>query len=161
MEEEESSKIAYIMSLTDLKDNILKQMNRYNTSIYIIILFASIMAFAIILVIANIIVEENKKTISLMKVMGYKEKETSNIVLNIYTPFVIIAYLLSIPAMTSLLKWIVKKVSEGTDVTIPITLPAKEAFLGLVGLLIAYYIALKIAKKALNKVPLAVALKRE
>ena len=161
MEEEESSKIAYIMSLTDLKDNILKQMNRYNTSIYIIILFASIMAFAIILVIANIIVEENKKTISLMKVMGYKEKETSNIVLNIYTPFVIIAYLLSIPAMTNLLKWIVKKVSEGTDVTIPITLPAKEAFLGLVGLLIAYYIALKIAKKALNKVPLAVALKRE
>ena len=161
LSEDESSKINYVMSLTDLKDNLLTQMDRYNTTIYIIIIFASIMAFAIILVISNIVVEENKKTISLMKVMGYSERETSNIVLNIYTPFVIVAYLLSIPAMTNLLKWIVSQLVEDTNVTIPITLPLKEAMIGLIGLLIAYYVALTIAKKSLNKIPLAIALKRE
>ena len=161
LSEDESSKINYVMSLTDLKDNLLTQMDRYNTTIYIIIIFASIMAFAIILVISNIVVEENKKTISLMKVMGYTEKETSNIVLNIYTPFVIVAYLLSIPAMTNLLKWIVSQLVEDTNVTIPITLPLKEAMIGLIGLLVAYYVALTIAKKSLNKIPLAIALKRE
>ena len=149
------------MSLTDLKDNLLTQMDRYNTTIYIIIIFASIMSFSIILVISNIVVEENKKTISLMKVMGYSERETSSIVLNIYTPFVIVAYLLSIPAMTNLLKWIVSQLVEDTNVTIPITLPLKEAMIGLIGLLIAYYVALTIAKKTLNKIPLAIALKRE
>ncbi len=161
LSEDESGKINYVMSLTDLKDNLLTQMDRYNTTIYIIIIFASIMSFSIILVISNIVVEENKKTISLMKVMGYSERETSSIVLNIYTPFVIVAYLLSIPAMTNLLKWIVSQLVEDTNVTIPITLPLKEAMIGLIGLLIAYYVALTIAKKSLNKIPLAIALKRE
>lgn len=159
LEEDELSKIIYVMSLTDLKDNILKQMERYNTSIYIVIGFASVMSFIIIAVIASIIVEENKKTISLMKVMGYRNKEVSNIVLNIYTPFVILAYLLSIPAMIHLLEKIVDALIADTEITIPITLSFQHAMIGLVGLLLAYYIAIALAKRVLNKVPLAVALK--
>jgi ABC-type lipoprotein release transport system permease subunit len=161
LEEDTVNKITYVMSFQDLKDNIMKQMDRYNTSIYIIILFASVMAFIIISVIASIIVEENKKTISLMKVMGYKNKEVSSIVLNIYTPFVIIAYLLSIPAMKSILNKIVSSLVADTEMTIPITLSFKTAMIGLLGLLLAYYIAISISKRVLKKVPLAVALKRE
>lgn len=161
LNEEELQKIAYVMSFTDLKDNIMKQMDRFNTSIYVVIAFAAIMAFIIISVIASIIVEENKKTISLMKVMGYKSREISSIVLNIYTPFVIFAYLLAIPTMTSLLKWIVAQLVGDMQITIPITISFTHAILGLVALLVAYYIAIFIAKRVLNKIPLAVALKRE
>jgi putative ABC transport system permease protein len=96
-----------------------------------------------------------------MKVMGYKNKEVSSIVLNIYTPFVIIAYLLSIPAMKSILNKIVSSLVADTEMTIPITLSFKTAMIGLLGLLLAYYIAISISKRVLKKVPLAVALKRE
>lgn len=161
LSEEELQKIAYVMSFTDLKDNIMKQMDRFNTSIYVVIAFAAVMAFVIISVIASIIVEENKKTISLMKVMGYKSKEISSIVLNIYTPFVIFAYLLSIPAMISLLKWIVSQLVGDMQITIPISISFTHAMIGLIALLVAYYIAIFIAKRVLNKIPLAVALKRE
>lgn len=161
LDEEDLNRVIYVMSLKDLKHNILKQMDKYSTSIYIIIAFAAVMAFVIILVISSIIVEENKKTISLMKVMGYKNKEVSGIVLNIYTPFVIIAYLLSIPAMKSLLKAIVNALVADTEVTIPITLSFENAMIGLLALLVAYYIAISISRRTLNKVPLAVALKRE
>lgn len=161
LDEEELSKIVYVMSLKDLKDNILKQMERYNASIYLVIAFAAFMAFIIICVIASIIVEENKKTISLMKVMGYKTREVSSIVLNIYTPVVILAYLLSIPAMKNLLEWIVAQLVSDTEVTIPITFSITNAVIGLIALLVAYYIAIAISKRVLNKVPLAVALKRE
>lgn len=161
LNEEELKKIAYVMSFADLKENIMKQMDRFNASIYVVIAFAAIMAFIIISVIASIIVEENKKTISLMKVMGYKSKEISSIVLNIYTPFVIFAYLLAIPTMTSLLKWIVAQLVGDMQITIPITISFTHAMLGLLALLVAYYIAIFIAKRVLNKIPLAVALKRE
>ncbi len=161
LSEEELQKIAYVMSFTDLKNNIMKQMDRFNTSIYVVIAFAAIMAFIIISVIASIIVEENKKTISLMKVMGYKSKEISSIVLNIYTPFVILAYLLAIPTMTSLLKWIVAQLVGDMQITIPISISFMHAMIGLLALLVAYYIAIFIAKRVLNKIPLAVALKRE
>lgn len=161
LSEEQLNQISYIMSTKDLKANIEKQMDRFDTSIYIVIFFASFMAFIIIAVIANIVVEENKKIISLMKVMGYHNKKISKIVLNIYTPFVIIAYLLSIPCMISLLKWIVSLLVGDMEITIPITLSPMMAIVGLIGLLVAYYIAMALSKKTLNKVPLAISLKRE
>lgn len=161
LDKEEADKINMVLSVDDLKRNISKQMDRFNGSIYIVIGFASIMTLIIISVIANIVVEENKKTISLMKVMGYKNKRISNIVLNIYTPFIIIAYLLSIPVMKKILKVIVQALVGDIEVTIPIELSPTLAILGLIGLLIAYYIAVKLSKRVLNKIPLAIALKRE
>ena len=144
-----------------MKDNMNKAMQKYNASIYIVITFASIMAFVIIAVIANIVVEENKKIISLMKVMGYKNKKISSIVLNIYTPIIIISYLLSIPVTKEILKQIVSVLAGDMKMTIPISLEPTLAILGLVALLIAYYIAVGLSKRVLNKIPLAVALKRE
>ena len=161
LEEDEAKSITYLLSVEDLKSNIETQMNRFNGSIYIVILFASVMALIIIAVIANIVVEENKKTISLMKVLGYNNKRISKIVLNIYTPFIIIAYLLSIPVMIQILKLIVEALIGDIGITIPIEADPLISALGLIGLLIAYYIAINISKKVLNKIPLAIALKRE
>lgn len=154
-------KIATVVNFKDMKKNILKTMDKYNVSIYIVIAFASLMAFVIIAVIANIVVEENKKIISLMKVMGYENKKISSIVLNIYTPVIIIAYLLSIPAMKALLKAIIEAVAGDIQVTIPITLDPILAIIGLIALLVAYYIAVYLSRRVLNRIPLAVALKRE
>lgn len=161
LEEKEQTKIATIFNFDEMKENVAAGMEMFSSSIYIIIAFASIMALIILAVIANIVVEENKKTISLMKVMGYKNREISSIVLNIYTPLVVIAYLLSIPAMISLLKWIIGLLISDMDMVIPVTLSPLLALLGLVGLLIAYYVAILLSKRVLNKIPLAIALKRE
>lgn len=161
VDKEELSKIGNIFSIEDLRRNMEKQMQTANSSIYIVILFASIMAFIIIAVIANIVVEENKKTISLMKVLGYKNKEIGSIVLNIYTPFVIVSYLLSIPVMIGVLKWIVSLLVGDMNMALPVTLSPVMAIVGLAGLLLAYYIAILLSRRVLNKVPLAVALKRE
>ncbi len=157
----ELSNIASIFSLKDLKENMDLTMQTSNYSLYVIIAFAGVMSLIIIAVIANIVVEENKKTISLMKVMGYNNKSISSIVLNIYTPFVIIAYLLSIPAMIGILKAIVSVLTKDIDYMIPISLSWSKALIGLTVLLIGYYTAIFLSKKTLNKVPLAVALKRE
>ena len=161
LDNEEITKISGIFSIEDLENNVRKQMQTMNSSIYIVIGFASFMALVIIAVIANIVVEENKRTISLMKVMGYKNKSISSIVLNIYTPFVIVSYLLSIPAMIALLKRIISLLIGDMNMVIPITLSWQKALIGLIGLLIAYYFAVNLSRKVLNKVPLAVALKRE
>ena len=161
IEKEELDMISGIFNISDLKANMENQMQASSGSIYFVISFASVLALIIILVIANIIVEENKKTISLMKVMGYRNKEVSQVVLNIYTPFVIIAYILSIPVMKSILKAIVKALTGDMSLAIPIEFSLIKAIVGLIGLLIAYYIAIFISRKSLNKVPLSVALKRE
>ena len=161
LSEEQAKKIANLLSVNDLKDNIAVQMDRFNGSIYLVVAFASVMALIIIAVIANIVVEENKKTISLMKVMGYEDRKISNIILNIYTPFIIIAYFLSIPVMIKILKLIVSALVGDIEIAIPIEITPIQVLIGLTGLLIAYYIAISLSKRVLKKVPLSVALKRE
>lgn len=155
------NKIATVINFKDMKNNFRKTMDKYGVSIYIVIAFASIMAFVIIAVIANIVVEENKKIISLMKVMGYENKRISSIVLNIYTPIIIISYILSIPVMKAILKAIISSVSDNIQMTIPIELNPVLGVIGLIGLLVAYYIAVYLSRRVLNRIPLAVALKRE
>ena len=159
--EEELNNIKNVLALSDLKKNIEDQMSMANGSIYFVIGFASLMTLIIIAVIANIVVEENKKTISLMKVMGYSNKTISKIVLNIYTPFVVISYLLSIPVTLKILHVIVDALVGDMEVSIPIDMSPELALIGLASLLIGYYVAINLSRKALNKVPLAVALKRE
>ena len=161
LSDDELSNISNIFSIEDLRRNIEKQMQTMNSAIYIVIFFASFMVLIIVAVIANIVVEENRKTISLMKVIGYKNNEVSSIVLNVYTPFIIIAYLISIPCMIRLLEWILKIILDDIEMTIPVTMSPGMGILGLVCLLIGYYIAISLSKRALNEVPLAVALKRE
>ncbi len=161
LETKEVENISSIFTVNELKTNIEKQIEVMNIMIYIIIFFASFMVFIIVAVIANIVVEENKKTISLMKVMGYNNKEISKVVLKIYTPFIVIAYLLSIPVMIHILKYILSIILVDTAMVIPISLSPFMAITGLIGLLVAYYIAVNISKRLLNKVPLAIALKRE
>lgn len=63
--------------------------------------------------------------------------------------------------MISILKWIVSLLTGDMNMVIPITLSMWKAGLGLIGLLVAYYIAIALSKRVLNKVPLSIALKRE
>ena len=155
------SDISISVNVKDMKDNIMKTINKYNGTIYIVVLFSGVMAFIIILIITNIIVDENKKIIALMKVMGYSDKDISDISLNIYTPIIIITYLLSIPVTIKLLRLIITLTSEDMNMTIPINYDIKSMIIGLVMMLGSYFGALFISKKSLRKIPLAVALKRE
>jgi len=154
-------KVSYVLNLNSLKDNIMKQIDIYNKIIYIVIIFATIITFIIIVTIANIVIEENKKSVSLMKVIGYDDKKISNIVLNIYIPFIIISYLLSIFITTKILEKMFSILSSNIEMTIPVNIDFFRIIIGLIILLIVYYIAISISKKKLNKVPLSVALKRE
>lgn len=159
--EEETNNIYGLFSINDLKRNMETTLEMSNASLYIIVIFAGIMALIIIAVVGNIVIQENKKTISLMKVMGYNNKQIKKIVLNIYTPFVVIAYLFSVPITIKLLKLILTVLVKDMEMSLPINVSLLEILGGLIIILINYYIAIGLSKKTLNKTPLAIALKRE
>lgn len=161
IEKEEIDNILSLFSVKDLEKNMNVSLDTYSVSLYIVISFASLMIFIIVLIIANIVIEENRRTIALMKAIGYKKKEINSIVLNMYTPFIIISYIISIPVMIKILEYIVSILSKDIGLAIPISISYLKAFIGLLILLVGYYIAMFISKRTLNKIPLAVALKRE
>jgi len=161
IEDEELAQIEGIFGVRELEKNIEDEIEVFNYVIYVIIAFAALMAFLIMLVIANVIVEENRKNISLMKVLGYKNKEIGDIILNIYTPFIIFAYLISIPAMVYLIRYILDILADDIGFIIPVSISFFQGFVGLIAILIAYYLGIGFSKRVLNKISLSEALKRE
>ena len=63
--------------------------------------------------------------------------------------------------MMQILNMIVKALVGDIEMTIPITITPMQIMIGLVGLLLAYYIAIALSKRVLKRVPLSIALKRE
>ncbi len=161
IEKEELQAITGIFSIKDLEENIMDEIAVFDYVIYFIISFAALMAFIIMLVIANIIVEENRKNISLMKVLGYRNKEISAIVLNIYTPFIVIAYVLSVPLMVYLVKRLLDMLADDIDFVITVTISFPQAIIGLAAILGAYYLGVSFSRRVLNRISLSEALKRE
>lgn len=159
--QESNEDIKNVFRFDDLRENLAMAMEMMNLSLYIVIGFAGAMALVIISVVSNIVVDENRKHISLMKVMGYRDREIKSVVLNIYTPFVVLAYLASIPAMIALLQYIISLLAEEISFSAPIELSWMGALIGLGVILSAYFIALQFSRRALNQVPLSEALKRE
>lgn len=153
------NRINNVLNISDIKKNAGKGVEKLNVSFAFISLFALFMSFIIMLSISNIIVLENKKIIALMKVMGYNKKKIKDIVLNIYTPVIILSYFLAIPFTINFLRYFMNKLDIGMLFTININIT--QIIIGLILVLGIYFISIMVAQKSLDKISLSVLLKRE
>ena len=105
------------------------------------------------------IIDENQKQISILKVMGYCENEISKMVLTIYFPFVMIAYLLSIPLTRAGVDYIMTLIASELPMAIPTDFTMAQTIIGGLTVMMTYLIAMKCSKVQLDKISLHEVLK--
>ncbi len=152
-------KISTILNINDLKNNLKKQMKNLTASIYFITIFSLLITFLVIVVIAYVIIDENKTNIALLKIMGYSDKKISKLVLNIYTPFIFITYFISIPIIKEIIKLVINDIEKQLDMVFLVTISIPQIILGLIILLGIYFLAIRLNKSKLEKIPLEIILK--
>lgn len=130
-------------------------------SVAVISLFAFIIGLIIIYLITSLIMEENTVNISLLKVMGYEQKEISSVLLNVYTPIVIIGYILGIPLAFISYKGLMASVSESTSFSLPIEAEPVMLIAGFVIVYLAYWTSLQLSKRKIRNISLQEVLKRQ
>lgn len=149
-----------LMSTGKTTDNDLSNyLSLANQMMGIVVFIAALIAFIVILVVSNLIVDENKKVISLLKVLGYNNKEISSMLMNVYTPIVVLAYLLSIVAGYYLFKLLIVYTAQTLGMAFPVVITPWQILTGLVLVLIIYRLALFFSKRHLNKISLSESLK--
>lgn len=146
--------ISYVFSISDLARNIEIGMEMIRVSLSIMLVIAIILGCIIMVLITNFIIDDNQKQISILKVMGYSEKEVSKMVLTIYFPFVILAYLISIPVTRFAIDFIMNQIAAQLPMAIPTDFTMIQAVTGLGVILVTYFIAMKCSKFQLNKISL-------
>ena len=91
------SKVIQTIKKSDAKEQFQNMSNLMNVMIYFLIVIGSIIYVSAIYVAVNMLVTENRSNISMLKVLGYEDKQINQIVLRINHVLLPIGILVSIP----------------------------------------------------------------
>lgn len=97
--------IIQIIKKSDAKEQFQNMSNLMDFMIYFVIAIGAIICIAAIYVAVNMLVTENSTNISMLKVLGYKDKQINQIVLSVNHVLLPIGFLLSIPLVFGSTHW--------------------------------------------------------
>jgi putative ABC transport system permease protein len=138
------SRVNKILEIKDFEEGLKNNLRIFQAVSIIIIILASVIAFVLILISANLVIEENSKSISTFKVLGYSDREISNLVVNTYTPLLVFGYLLALPISIGLMNVLKIELETKFELPMMLSLGIVNGLLGLAVLMLTYFAGLRI-----------------
>jgi putative ABC transport system permease protein len=127
--------------------------------VYTLMGAAFILGLIIIFLVTGMIIQENKITISLFKVLGYRPKEVNKLILDSNTPVVVIGYVIGIPVLLASVTAFMQSLTESLQMTIPARLSIWSMLLGFAVVMFTYQVAKLLSKRKVDRIPMDEVLK--
>lgn len=108
----------------------------------------------IIGITTNILVQDNRKNLILMRAMGYTNQEINNSCLKIYTPFIILGFLFSIPNSFLIMNLMFNEVAKSASISYPVKFDILSIIISLLVTIVVYYTTIAFYSKRLERVSL-------
>lgn len=156
-----SENVLQVISKTDLKNATDQSMGATKSSIYVMAGVAFLIGAVMMSLIARMVIEENSTSISLLKVMGYEQKNISSMLLSGYYPIVVLAYLIALPLTVYSLESLLLTQVKQTQMIFPITAKPIFIILGFAIISLSYVVSTQLAKRKLKHISLQEVLKRQ
>lgn len=149
------ARINKVLTISDFEDGLESNLQIFNVLSVFIMILAIVIAFVLISISANLVIEENSKSISTFKVLGYSDREISNLVVDTYTPLIIIGYLLALPISIRIMGILKAELETKFDLPMMLSLGVLNALLGFAALMITYFAGLHFSKRHIDRIALA------
>lgn len=127
--------------------------------VYTLTVSAFILGLIILFLVTGMIIEENRNTISLFKVLGYRPKEVNKLILDSNTFVVVMGYVIGIPVLLASVTALMQSLAGSMQMTIPARLNIWYMLFGFVIVMSTYQIAKLLSRKKINRIPMSEALK--
>lgn len=150
---------AVISPLQSVEEDAKAGMFSLLSQLAVIFFFGLIISFLTIFSVTSIIVDSNLKIISIMKVMGYCDKEIKKMVLSAYKWVVIFGYGFLMAVLSYTLDNTGSVTQQDGELMIPASLDYRIAIIGFVVLLAIYFASIAISYQQIKKVTPADSLK--
>jgi putative ABC transport system permease protein len=148
-----------VLSVEDKIAAIQSGMTPLKSTVGFIAAVAFFIGMMIIYVVTSMIIEENKSTISLMKVFGYRKKEVNSLILNSSTLVVVLGYLVGIPLSFALMGGLMKALENSLTFAMPVTIDPLYVGIGFVVVMLSYELSKLLCRRKVNAVSMSEALK--
>lgn len=124
-----------------------------------ITLISIMISFISLVIISFIVINKNKKVISMMKVLGYTNKEITKIVTSGYKWIVIVVYFISIPLFQYLIQALINEAFKDSSIHLNISMNWISVIVGFIIIYIIYLLASYLSRRKVNKIKLSESLK--
>lgn len=123
--------------------------------------FAFLIGLIILYVVTSLIVEENRESICLMKVFGYNKKQLYSLLLNPYTIFVFVGFVLAVPVvMFSLDKFFVA-MTKDMSMSIPIHIESLSVLWSFIVMIATYEMSKFLNRRKIKAINMSEGLKNK
>ncbi|KGK82242.1 ABC transporter permease [Clostridium sp. HMP27] len=122
-------------------------------------IIACAVGFIIIYLVISLIIEENKNTISLFKIFGYKRREIRSMVLNSSTFVILTGFIISIPVMTASMNAIYSYLGSMINLVLPTIISPLYVVICFTAIMLIYQLSKLMCAKKVNAVSMSEALK--
>lgn len=146
-------------TIEDFKKAFESMTEPLQASLGIMAFMSFVIGLIVIYVVTSLIIEENKNSISLMKVLGYKKKEVYSLILNSSTFMVVMGYILGVPLLLASLTVMFKSLTEGMNISFPVVISKIYVFVGFIIIYITFEISKGLNRKKINRISMSEALK--
>ena len=131
-----------------------------NYGVAAIALVAAIIAVIIIYILISLLIEENSFKISLMKVIGYREKSIMHMMIGYNIWFIILGYVFGIPVTFSRFQLFMNSITSEMNVTIPVRLDWMSVLISFIIMILSYYVSLWMNRRKLKGISMKEAINR-
>ncbi len=118
-----------------------------------------VIGLIVIYVVTSLIIEENRQSISLMKVLGYRRKELNSLILNSPSFIIVIGYLIGIPLILASLSAMINSATRSMNLTLPVRIDYSFVLAGFVIVYLTYELSKALSKKKVNRISMTEILK--
>jgi putative ABC transport system permease protein len=144
-------------------DDVLTSFETYAGMIKMMLLglgfLSSAMALLILYILIALLIEENSRSIALLKILGYDSREIRNLILRTLNLPVLVGFALGIPLLFSLYGRMLESSFAEIDMTMPLILSPKYMVAGFALLYATYLLTRKITGRKIFKISMTDGLK--
>lgn len=151
--------ISSTKSIDAIAAGIKNLISQTGVLVYILTVSAFVLGLIILFLVTGMIIEENRNTISLFKILGYRPKEVNKLILDSNTFVVIMGYVIGIPVLLASVTALMQSLAGNMQMTIPARLNIWYVLFGFVIVMVTYQIAKLLSRKKINRIPMSEALK--
>lgn len=131
----------------------------FRSFLYILAGFASVISLIIVYIVSMMLIEENRKNISVLKVMGYHNKEVSRLLLTSSSILLWIGFLIAIPITLKIIGIFFDILTSNMYFDFSINLVWWHGLLSFILILMVYYVTLSFAKRKVFNINMSESLK--
>ena len=148
-------------SLEDYRRSTESALNTARVVLSIVKVIGSLICILVVILLSGMIIEENRRSISTLEVLGYRDQELRRLVLSPNHLLVPVGFALGIPLGLALADMIARANAASGGVMMSILLTGKTLLISAVFIAAAYVLSLALSARKLKKIDMVECLKEE